>query len=367
MTATTPLFATVLLGVAAVASAQPAENLVLVTLDGLRWQELFGGAEEMLIDSDAGGVDDPKITRQRFWADTPEARRRLLMPFVWRQIAEHGVLVGDPDHGSTAVCTNGRFFSYPGYNEILCGFGDPSIDSNDANYNQNTTVLEWLHNQPGYKGRVAAFGSWDRFEHIINAKRCGFDVNSGWQPLKAFSDETADQIARLNQAANELPRVWGGVRYDMFTFRGAMAYLHAKQPRVLYVALGETDDWCHKGRYDLYLDSARRSDDYLRELWATLQSMPQYRGTTALLITTDHGRGSGREGWKNHGADLPGSDRIWLAALGAGVPSAGVVEGVHATQSQCAATAAALLGLDFTTTDDRVAEPVDALLATPVP
>lgn len=352
----------VLFSVSVASSAEVAENLVLVTLDGLRWQELFTGAEEMLIDKDAGGVDDVRLTRQRFWADSPETRRRLLMPFVWGAVAEQGQLVGDPEHGSSVACTNGRFFSYPGYNEILCGFGDPEIDSNDANYNKNTTVLEWLHRKPRFKGSVAAFGSWDRFEHIINAKRCGFYVNAGWQPLKAFAEQSAAEIDQLNRYASELPRVWNGVRYDLFTFRGAMACLRDQQPRVLYLALGETDDWCHKGRYDLYLDSARRSDDYLRELWSTLQSTPRYRGKTALLITTDHGRGSGREGWKNHGADLPGSDRMWMAALGPGVPPLGVVENAHATQAQFAATAAALVGEDFTTHDERVAPPLQTIV-----
>lgn len=337
----------------------PAENVVLVTTDGLRWQELFTGAEERLIDKDIGGVESPVDIRQRFWADSPEDRRKLLMPFLWRVIAKEGQVIGNLSAESSVVCTNGRFFSYPGYNELLCGFGDSRIASNDPVPNENVSVLEWLNRRPDFNGRVAVFASWDRFTAILNARRSGLYINSGWVPLDSWSETDAAVTERLNQLARELPHTWNTVRYDAFTFRGALAYLKAKKPRVMYLSLGETDDWCHAGRYDLYLTSAHLVDDYLRELWTTLQSMPEYAGKTALLITTDHGRGSGPEGWKSHGVDYPGSQQMWMAAIGAGIPAKGVVEGVKATQAQTAATVAELLGLDFTTFDERIAAPLE--------
>ena len=115
--------------------------------------------------------------------------------------------------------------------------------------------------------------------------------------------------------AGELPHYWDNIRYDYFTFRGAEESIKRDKPRVLYVAFGETDDWAHAGRYDLYLDAARRTDDYIERLWKTMQSLPQYAGKTSLLITTDHGRGDTLTGWKSHGTDHPGSDEIWIALL----------------------------------------------------
>jgi hypothetical protein len=97
-------------------------------------------------------------------------------------------------------------------------------------------------------------------------------------------------------------------------------------PRVIYVGFGETDDWAHSGRYDLYLEAARQTDDYIRRLWELLQSMDQYAGKTALLMTTDHGRGDTIEDWKSHNAVIEGSERIWIAAMGPGVPAKGIVE-----------------------------------------
>ena len=82
--------------------------------------------------------------------------------------AKDGVVIGNPDHDSRAMVTNGLNFSYPGYSEILCGYADPTIDSNAKKNNENVTVLEWIHSKPGFQSSVAAFCSWDVFPFIIN-------------------------------------------------------------------------------------------------------------------------------------------------------------------------------------------------------
>ena len=343
------------------ASQPQAENVILVSMDGLRWQELFGGADLRLMNEEAGDVKDVPALKKRFYRGEAVDRRQLLMPFFWSSFAKQGQVFGDPSQGSSVKCTNGQFFSYPGYNELLVGFGDPKITSNDKNYNQNTTVLEWLNNTPKYKGSVAAFASWDVFPYIINDRRSGIEVNAGWQPLKHASNQAA--LEEINKSAEGMPKYWDNVRYDYFTYRGAIEYMKLKKPRVLYVSLGETDDWAHAGRYDLYLDSARRNDDYIRELWETAQAMPQYAGKTTLILTTDHGRGDSREGWKSHGITIPGSDVMWVAVMGPNVEAKGVLSGATATQSQVAATVAQALGEDFTAHDPRVADPLDVFLA----
>src|SRR5688500_5221478 len=136
-----------------VARAQVREgdhNVVLVTIDGLRWQEVFTGAEDKLFDERAGGVRDMAGLRQRYWRDTPEARREALMPFFWRVIAKQGQVFGDPSRSARAKLLNGKKFSYPGYSEILCGFPDDRINSNDKIPNPNVNVLEWLNGRPGF-------------------------------------------------------------------------------------------------------------------------------------------------------------------------------------------------------------------------
>ncbi|QDU40932.1 Type I phosphodiesterase / nucleotide pyrophosphatase [Maioricimonas rarisocia] len=343
----------------AAADDEPAEatceNVLLITLDGLRPQDLFTGADETLLNRSAGGVRNTRDTREAFWRETPEQRRIAMMPWFWQTIAAEGVVFGDTSGGSIVRVTNEHRFSYPGYNEILTGVSDPRIDSNAKRNNDNVTVLEWLHSRPGLDGRVAAFCSWDVFPYIINADRSGIPVNAGWEPLAKTVDTAATRA--LDALAAEMPRYWDNVRYDYFTFRGAHEYLKQKQPRLLYVAFGETDDWAHDGRYDLYLDAARRTDDYIRQLWETAQSMPQYRGKTALVITTDHGRGDTREEWKSHGESIAGSEFMWIAVLGPGVKPQGPEPGT-VTQAQVAATVATLLGYDYRGDVPEAGEPL---------
>ncbi|MFN0056719.1 MAG: AP protein [Planctomycetales bacterium] len=331
-------------------------NVLLVTYDGLRWQELFGGCDETLLNKDSGGIRDVAVVKDRFWRDSPEERRLALLPFFWKTIARDGQVFGDPSRRSAARVTNGRNFSYPGYSELLTGFADERIDSNDKRNNPNETVLEWLHRRDGYSGRVAAFCSWDTFPWIINAERSGIPVNAGWQPFSTGADPT--RLAALNDALHDSQRYWHNVRDDGLTFLGAQEYIRSARPRVLYVSFGETDDWAHEGRYDLVLDSAHRTDRFIERLWNLLQSLPEYADKTSLVLTTDHGRGDDRVQWKNHGKDTPGSDRMWIAVMGPFTPPLGVREEMEVTQSQVAATLAALLGEDYPAAQPRAAPPL---------
>lgn len=117
----------------------------------------------------------------------------------------------------------------------------------------------------------------------------------------------------------------------------------------------------HGRRYDLYLDAARNSDRFLAQLWQTLQGLDEYRGSTTLLVTTDHGRGVTRHDWTSHGEKVPDAEYIWLAALGPGVPPRGVRTQLDATQSQLASTIAALLGEDFLSAVPSAARPLPIL------
>lgn len=339
-------------------------NVILVTLDGLRPEELFTGAEQRLIDKDIGGVSNPAKLRDAYWHEDPIVRRRRLMPFMWSVIASEGQIFGSSDADCNVWVRNGKFFSYPGYQELLCGFPDAAINSNDKNYNKNITVLEWLDDRPEFSGKVAAFASWDTLPYIINSKRSGIPVNAGWQEFEHGNVPVRREM--LNRAVRETPHYWESSRFDYLTFGGAMEYMHEHQPRVLYLSLTETDDWCHSARYDMYLDAAHRCDRFLRQLWEFVQESADYRGRTSMVVATDHGRGSGREGWKNHGVDLPGSERIWIAVLGPDTPALGIRRDMEATQGQVASSVAALLGLDYLASDERIPSPLPNVLSSKI-
>ncbi len=334
-------------GAASLALAQSAgrntRNLLIVTSDGLRWQDVFRGADAGLLTKKGGGVSDEAKTRSLYWRAAKEQRRQALMPFLWSVVSKQGQLYGNRDAGSEANLTNPMLFSYPGYNEMMTGFGDPAIDSNDKKYNQNITVLEWLNRKPALKGKIAAFGAWELFPYILNSPRSGVYANAGYEPMKLPAG--GERQALLNRLKIETG-IWGGEALDAPMFLSALDYFKAMKPRVFWVALGDTDEWAHHNRYDLYLDSVRRVDSYVKELWDLAQSMPEYQGTTSLLMTVDHGRGNG-SAWTGHGQKVPDSREVWMAMMGPDTRPLGERTTVAPiTLSQLAPTIAALMGED---------------------
>ena len=322
-------------------------NVVLIVSDGLRWQEIFTGADAALLNDKNGGMwDDVARLRRDYWRDDVSERRRALFPFLWGVVAKQGQIFGNQARGSVAHVTNGLSFSYPGYNEMLSGHPDPRINSNEFGINPNLTVFEWLNRFPELRGKVAVYGTWNIFADIFNEKRSGLVMQAGWDlPEKGNLSARQDLLNRLYRTTTRLD---DDDVYDAFLQIPLLEYVQASHPRVLFVGYGETDNWAHSGRYDLVLESAHQFDRFTEELWNTMQSMPEYRDQTTFIITTDHGRGSGHQDWKEHGVDQKESENIWIAVLGPDTPALGERANVSpVVQAQIAATVAAFIGKDY--------------------
>ena len=323
-----------------------AEHLFIITIDGLRWEEVYGGAVDSLMQSNDFSSYQKEINAD-FGGENPKEKRQKLMPFFWSKIENSGQLYGNRWEGNKANVTNIFWFSYPGYSEILCGYSDPRINSNKKIPNPSKTVLEWLHEKEEFKGKVAAFGSWDVFPYIVNEERSGIPVNAGYR--KAAGGDLSQRELFLNELTDQAPKLWNSVRTDFLTHHYALEYIKREHPRVVYISYGETDDFAHDGSYNRYLYAAHATDQMIKELWDYIQSDPVYKDKTAILITTDHGRGNSPMGeWKSHGKTFEGSNAIWIAALGAGIPAKGeVTEEGQLWQNQIARTGAWLLGYEY--------------------
>ncbi|MGB6602915.1 MAG: hypothetical protein WA747_08935 [Steroidobacteraceae bacterium] len=349
------------------AAAEPAHalrtrNVVLIVSDGLRWQEIFTGADPTLLNEENGGIwDDKDKLRREFWRDDPNERRKALFPFLWSTVAQHGQIFGNQLKGSIARVTNGLAFSYPGYNEMLTGHPDPRIDSNDFGPNPNVSVFEWLNSLPDLHGRVSVYATWETFKDIFNVRRSGLPLQVGWDlPYRGKPDAWQTLINRLYQTTTRLD---DEDVYDAFLQVPLLDAFSHSEPRVLFVGYGETDNWAHAGRYDLVLHAANTFDLFVNELWNRLQRLPDYRDQTTFIITTDHGRGSGPVEWKEHGVEEKGSENIWIAVLGPDTPALG--ERSHTAeihQAQIAATVAAFLGKDYRQAVPEAAAPIPGVI-----
>jgi hypothetical protein len=338
-------------------------NVVLIVSDGLRWQEIFTGADPTLLNEKNGGIWDKEADLKRaFWRDDVNERRRLLFPFIWGTVATHGQIFGNQLKGSVARVTNTFWFSYPGYNEMLSGHADARVNSNEFGPNPNITVFEWLNGLPDFKGQVSVYATWAAFKDIFNVGRSRLPLQVGWDP--PYRGEVSPREATLNEVYRTTTQLEDTDVYDSFLQIPLMDSFAKAQPRVLFVGYGETDNWGHMGRYDLLLHAAHSFDHYVEQLWNTLQSMPAYRDQTTFILTADHGRGSGPVEWKEHGVEQKGSENIWIAVMGPDTAPLGErshTGEVH--QAQIAATIAALLGKDYRQAVPQAAAPIGEVLA----
>jgi Type I phosphodiesterase / nucleotide pyrophosphatase len=330
------------------ADKRQTENLILVTADGLRWQEVFRGIDPALMTAEAAGMKDLGELRNKLWAESPEERRRLLFPFLWGELARRGALLGNRDTGSPVRVTNRYRVSYPGYSEILTGRAqDEVIQGNDPIQNPTETVLEFLRRRWKLRReQVALFGSWEVFHSIGEHQPGSIFINAGSRALEGVG--LSQRLRELSRVQFEVLPPWRSVRHDYFTFEMALEYLKTVRPRVLYITLDETDDWAHDHRYDRVLEMAGYFDQCLRRLWETLQSMPAYRGKTTMLAASDHGRGSTLEDWHGHGDKVAGAEYIWIAAIGPDTPAAGEISSADEYfQRDIAPTLLELAGVDY--------------------
>jgi len=332
-------------------SAPRPHNVILVTLDGVRVEELFQGVDpRVLADESISGVyyeEDTARVREVYARGTTGQSRAALLPFFWNTLAGQGVVFGNRDRGSHVRVKNKEWFSAPGYAELLTGAPHAEVTSNDEIRYPHRTVLEFVRDELrlGFP-QVAVIGSWSGFGLLASSRADAFFTNTGHQSVEA--KYATPVIAALTSIQSDIVTLWPESRSDAVTMAVAVEYLRTQRPRLLYIAIDDSDAWAHQRRYDRYLDYLNTADRQLGRLWNLLQTMESYRGRTTLIVTTDHGRGSAPADWIEHGAGIEGSQDMWIAVVGPGTKAQGEAHD-HAplSQSDVAATIARCFELDW--------------------
>jgi predicted AlkP superfamily pyrophosphatase or phosphodiesterase len=258
----------------------PRGRVVLVTLDGVRWQDVLGDG----------------------------ARARL--PNLYA-LADRGLMLGDRRPFSAS---GPNYVSLPGYREILSGHPTDCRD-NDCDPVTEPTLLDELRQAGLGPEQIAAIGSWDRLDRAAAADAssivCSFGRTHGKSRDRVRVSNEAGAL--LDQGARA--RTWpgdGDYRPDALTAALALEYARVVRPRFLWVALGDTDEHAHHGDYAAYLAALSRADAFLGELVRTTDD------ETLILVTTDHGRAAN---FRDHGRS-PESGAAWLVAAGPGIHAA---------------------------------------------
>lgn len=331
-------------------SAQKTENIIIITTDGFRWQEVFKGLDTAIANDKKFNQGDSTYIYKKYSGSDFAASRQKIMPFFWSEIASKGQIYGNRNLGNKVDVSNPYWFSYPGYSEIMTGNVDVKVNSNGYQANPNVNVLEFLNKQPKLKGKTAAFGAWDAFDRILNEERSGFPVISAFDNVGGSKPTPTQKL--LNEMRNNSFKPFHEDEcLDVFTHYQAMNELKTKKPKVLYIAYGETDEWAHHGDYRSYLDAANQVDKWIQEIWNFVQNDSQYKNKTTIFITVDHGRGDKiKSQWRDHGADIEGASQIWFAAMGPEIAPKGEIKtDSQFYQKQFAQTIAKIMGYNFTT------------------
>ena len=126
----------------------------------------------------------------------------------------------------------------------------------------------------------------------------------------------------------------------------ARRLMQQESPSLLWITMHDIDI-AHSGAYSLYVEAIQRTDRLCAELWAAVQSNPEYAGNTTLFILPDFGRDAdedaGGNGFQHHRTGDAASRTTWMMALGAGVRQ-GVVYDRRVQSIDLVPTLGALLG-----------------------
>jgi len=279
-------------GPGSVAAPREPPRLLFITLDGVRVDEFADCA----------------------WVKNL-AKSDCSFPYLWSEIRAGrfegtGMLVG-----------NARNLSLPGYQTIYSGAAQDATCPDNENCAQ-VPVQTWLEKIRYARGlppyEVAVIASWNKMPRAVEKDPGNLYVNAGVVDLMdpTHDREVPPELAALNaEQAKKLPE-WENARADRYTFAYARWYLARLRPPVLVMGLLDSDELAHEDRYDAYRAQLRTFDGYIRTLIQDLKNAKLYENTI-IVVTTDHGRGSGYFGYafQGHGPEwyLDHSKYGWAA------------------------------------------------------
>ena len=307
--------------------------MVLVVLDGVRWQEVVYGADRAL--------ESKRGLNPLAWANP-----RDLMPNLHRFVDTRAVLMGAPGHGPPMRASGPHYISEPGYLEIFDGRPAPTCHSNECARPPATRSFADDLRDGGAPEDVGVIASWPNIARASAADPTRFVVSAGRSVIEHEEILRADPVTAGLVDQGSRAYAWpgeGGYRPDAITARIALRYLATVRPRFLFVGLGDADEWGHRDDYQDYLEAVHSEDAFLGDLLAMLDTMGARGRHTTVLVTADHGRAWS---FRDHGIGYPESARVWLVAGGGDVTVRGVVTSQRRhTLSDIAPTVRALLGL----------------------
>lgn len=259
------------------------QNIILITLDGVRYQEFFN---------------------------------KEIFPKFWSEHAKQGIVLGDPSKKSKVRVANIMSLSLPAYRTIHTG-RRTLCKTNNCKHTKRKTVSEVISkklNLPFEK--VAVIGSWKNICRAAMRKDESILHSCGLEPFPLPGHEGINV-----KSVNDLP-VWENAKKDKYTWQHGFKYIKDHKPRLLTLSFDDSDEYGHDKMWNGYIQSLKDYDNKIDELFKLLSSMGEYGKNTLVFITTDHGRGKKR--WWGHTL-MRQARPIWMYLKGPGIPAKGSI------------------------------------------
>ncbi len=280
-----------------VTTAGLAQNVVIVMIDGARYDESFG----------AGATN---------------------MPRIWNDLRPKGtVYTNFRNDGITKTCA--------GHSAVLTGVWQDM--PNDGSVRPATpTVFEFYRKYTGQpESTCFVISGKTKLEMLTHSVDTAFGSAYG---------------ARF---------VAGATTSDTATWRQIVKVMDTEHPRLLIINFPDVDVNGHAKNWDAYLSAIRGADSLVYRLWNKIESDSVYRERTTMFVTNDHGRhDEAHGGFQNHGDSCEGCRHIMLLGMGPGFVQGAVVAERH-MQIDIAPTIAGIFGFPFPKRDGKSLFPVE--------
>jgi hypothetical protein len=178
-------------------------------------------------------------------------------------------------------------------------------------------------------GRTANMADRSKVEAELESAMEGSNYEGlGWNVFDA-SDRLDPRVRETIQSAiANFVHGGGPTSGDELTFFMTREVMRKFAPRVLVVVLSDVEA-AHFGSYSLHMSGIRTADRLCYQLWQEVESNPDYKGKTTMVILPEFGRdpdGSSTNGFFNHRSNSDSTRDTWMMTLGAAVDKPQVVE-----------------------------------------
>ncbi len=283
------------------AAAQQVEHVFIVVIDGVRSSEV---------------MDDPDA---RFAG--PLLEELVPQGSLLTTVENRGVTITLPAHQVFVTGTWGDHDTVPAYA--------------DRQYlsSRHPTLFEMYRQQTG----AEADSCWV----VANSGQvidCHHSVAPGYGP---------EAGAQLRAHLSALPDNWVWEQIEEI--------LTPREVHLMLVNLHESDRMGHAGNWAGYTGAIEHASAAIVDFWERLQDDPVYRDSTALIVTTDHGRHFDHvaTGWHDHNCYCNGCRKSFLLMLGPGIRE-GFTSDEPVSMLDLAPTVAAMMGISMPYARGRV-------------